>query len=497
MINKFWELRGIMFSRKFFHDTVDFIEKHYYIFLILILTMGAFNLFFNLGNNPIYSWDEARHGVNAYEMLKAKNFIVNTYKYENDYWNLKPPVSYIAIILGYKLLGFNALGLRFFSALVSLLTILIVAVFSLHKYGRFAALVSSAALATSVPFILEHCGRTGDADALFVLFFTASIISMALADENIRWFYSSGFFFALAFLTKSWHAGNIVVIAASYMFMSRLIFKLRKKDFVIFLISSLSPIILWGILRYRQDGFKFLYTMIQYDLVSRTSTTLEGHVGGSTFYIDKLFISYTYWMIVMIVSIISLMLLEKKNILSQRNKRHVLILVLWIVVPLALYTKAKTKIWWYILPLYPALAVSIGALTSAIIKNKNRNAFFMPLIIIAVMFSIYKNEAYILREVSKINVNNVQEAIKKIKDFPEYRGKTIYINSFEQSLFLCAELYGDLIPKDGDFQDFIKDSAEDSLMLIEKNKRTIFEGEDYKIKIITENEEACIITKKY
>ena len=30
-----------------------------------------FILFHNLGNNAIADWDEARHGINAYEMLKA------------------------------------------------------------------------------------------------------------------------------------------------------------------------------------------------------------------------------------------------------------------------------------------------------------------------------------------------------------------------------------------------------------------------------------------
>lgn len=58
-----------------------------------------FILFHNLGNNAIADWDEARHGINAYEMLRSNNWIISTYQYEPDLWNLKPPFSYYLIAL--------------------------------------------------------------------------------------------------------------------------------------------------------------------------------------------------------------------------------------------------------------------------------------------------------------------------------------------------------------------------------------------------------------
>lgn len=73
---------------------LNFVEKYWLYLFIAILFLLSFACFFNLGNMPIYDWDEARHGVNAFEMLKQNNFIANFYQGEIDYYNLKPPISY-------------------------------------------------------------------------------------------------------------------------------------------------------------------------------------------------------------------------------------------------------------------------------------------------------------------------------------------------------------------------------------------------------------------
>lgn len=78
--------------------------------LFLVLT----NVFVLLPAPRIYDWDEARHGITAYEMIKRGDFLTNTYMGEMDYWNTKPPLSFYPLIAGYKFFGFNNLGLRFF-----------------------------------------------------------------------------------------------------------------------------------------------------------------------------------------------------------------------------------------------------------------------------------------------------------------------------------------------------------------------------------------------
>ncbi|WPC40482.1 ArnT family glycosyltransferase [Clostridium sp. JS66] len=483
-----------VFNTKPVDKTIKFIEKCYYLFIVIILCTAAFNIFYNLGNIPINSWDEARHGVNAYEMIKRNNYIVNTYAYNNDYWNLKPPASYLAIILGYKLVGFNALGLRLFSAIAGVLTILSITIFVLHYNGKLASLISTAVLTTTLPFIVDHCSRSGDADSIFVLFFTLSMIFLIISKRNILWFYASGLAFSLAFLTKSWHSGSIVVIIIIYLVVNKTLFKANKKNLISFLLVVSFPILIWAILRYNQDGFAFFKNMIGYDLMARTSKTLEGHIGGMCYYLEHFQWSYFYWFCVFIATTLAMAATTTTETLTSDSKNYSLFIALWITIPFSLYSIAKTKIWWYIFPIYPALAISIGATSSVLLKVKKSNIFMPILLSGMIILAITKNQLLILDKISNIKTDQIQVLLKDLKKHPEYKGKKIYINHFEQSYWLCAELYGDLIPVSGGIEGFLKDNTS-SMLLITKDKKNNLGSNVNNLKLVDENETACIYSK--
>lgn len=484
-----------IFNTKLVNRTLNFIEKGYYFFLVIALSIAVFNIFYNLGAAPINSWDEARHGVNAYEMIKRNNYIVNTYAYNNDYWNLKPPLSYWAIILGYRLAGFNAVGLRLFSAIAGFLTILSVAIFVLYNHGRLASLISTAALTTTTPFILEHCSRSGDADSLFILFFTLSIMCLTLVRKNVLWLYGAGINFALAFLTKSWHAGSIAVIIVIYLAVNRALFRMNKKRVILFIVSVSLPIIIWVLLRYSQDGITFFKTMIGYDLMARTSSTLEGHIGGKCYYLEHFQWSYFYWFLVFTSTALSVITVASSENLTDDNKNYILCIALWIITPFLLYTIAKTKIWWYIFPIYPALAISIGAASSKLLKTKKENIILPILLSGMIILSITKNQLIITDKVSNVKQDSIQAMFKKLGKHPEYEGKKIYIDHFEQSYWLCAELYGDLIPVSGGIEGFLKDNSNSSLLFITKDKKIDLGNNIRNLKVVIENQNACIYNK--
>lgn len=484
-----------VYNTKPFDSVVNFIEKHYRVFLFTILIASSFNLFFNLGKVPIYSWDEARHGVNAYEMIKRNNFLVSTYAYKNDYWNLKPPLSHWAIILGYKIFGFNPLGLRIFSALASLVTIFIISQFALYHHGRIASLISAAVLTTTVPFVLEHCARTGDADSLFVLFFTLSMLTLSLIEQSNSWLYLSGLFFSLAFLTKSWHSISIMSIIGLYLFFTGTLFKLKTKDITQFILFSVLPIIIWILFRYRQDGLTFVKNMIDYDLIARTAQPLEGHNGNIFYYFDVLQNSNFYWTSIFIGTLLASTLFINLNEISRRSKNHIILLLLWILVPFLLFTKAKTKISWYLLPLYPAMAISIGAAISSMLKSKSRNLILQLLLSFVLIFTVYKEQTTIAEKILSPVEDPAQDLIKGMENLPEYRGKQIYIHHFEQSYWLSAEFYGDLIPVEGGIDGFIKDESRSILLFITKDRQELNSLDLSNFKIVSENEVAYIFTK--
>ncbi|MBB3854307.1 ArnT family glycosyltransferase [Saccharococcus caldoxylosilyticus] len=158
---------------------------------------------------------------------------------------------------GYKIAGFNALGLRLISGICAMLTIIIVAIFVKKNFGNLASLLSMLTLSTSIQFIINHCARTGDADSLFVFLFTAAILSLLLSVKNDKWLYVSGLAFSFAFLTKSWHAGNIAIIMGLYLIVTGKYKRLSYKKWITLCLCMIVPILIWAVVRYQYDGFTF------------------------------------------------------------------------------------------------------------------------------------------------------------------------------------------------------------------------------------------------
>lgn len=489
-----------------FDNIINFGQKHFLILLLIVLAVSFLNLFYCLQSTPIDSWDEARHGVSAYEMLKNNEFVVNTYAYKNDYWNLKPPLSFWVIMLGYKIAGFNALGLRLFSAVAAFLTILFVAVFAKVQYGKPSSLITALVLTTSPHYILYHGARTGDADALFVLFFTVAMISMMLIERNIKWLYLSGFAFALAFLTKSWHALNIAIIIGLYLFLTGNLFRFKIRQWGMFFITSFSPIFLWAIFRYLKDGFTFFKMMIKFDLLARSAKPLEGHVGGNAYYLILLQQQYLFWLQLLVISLLIFLVLYKDSLAASLHSgkgKYWLALILWIVVPILTFTKAQTKIGWYILPLYPALAIAVGALSGKLLSGVKRTVLVQGIIIVLLLQGIFSYQPYIKKRIENINKHTARVTIKSYEGISNFKGSRAYITTgtrglyWRQSDLLTAELYGDLIPVNGGLKRFLKDKNRQAILIIPKNKKACAIILKYNLYVVAESKSEFILRKSF
>ena len=189
-----------------------FVEKYYWILFAGLAAFAAMLCFLRLDVGYVASWDEARHGISAYEMIQNKNYIVNTFNYDVDYWNLKPPFSFYGIILGFKLFGYSVLGLRFYSALSYFLICIFCTLFVKKHHGKISSLLTFGFLCCNHMMLETHGARAGDADALYQLFFTIAMLAMMEIPEKHSKSYICGACFSLAFLAKSYHAGIILVI---------------------------------------------------------------------------------------------------------------------------------------------------------------------------------------------------------------------------------------------------------------------------------------------
>jgi 4-amino-4-deoxy-L-arabinose transferase-like glycosyltransferase len=468
-----------------------------YLFTVMVMfALAAFNLFYQLGNFPIYSWDEARHGVSAYEMLKSHNFIVNTYRGHADYWNLKPPLSFWAIIAGYKLVGFNALGLRVFSAVFALLTMIIVAGFTYKRYGKAASIISILVLGTCTQYITNHAARTGDADSLFIFLFSVSVISLLQLDQNRKWLYVSGLAFALAFLTKSWHAGNIAIIIALYLFLTRKYKQLTVQNWILFLMCMAAPIVIWGAIRFQYDGLRFFQGMVYYDLLHRSSTTIEGHVGGPSYYFLIVSRFFIYW--ILVLALLGIWFIyARKGSFTFIKKQEVIGLGLWVLIPFILFTFAKTKVRWYIMPVYPPLSILAGALAGKLLQKGKWMQ--RTILLAAVLFVALYYESGIISYLQHPVSDSKQSLIDVTAEKGMVKNDLLYMYHpsgkavWSQSDVLSAELVDNFQIKNGDFNSFLK-SSKALLMVPKKWYNGAFIDTNH-LKVISYNQWGYIVEK--
>ncbi|XJZ27623.1 ArnT family glycosyltransferase [Bacillota bacterium Lsc_1132] len=472
-------------------------EVYFSFFMVVVLIFVSLNVFYRLGDFPIYSWDEARHGINAYEMLKHKNFLINTYRNQIDYWNLKPPLSFWAIMAGYKIAGYNTLGLRLFSALSSFLTNIMVGAFAWVRFGRLASLISSTVMATSSQWLLNHGARTGDADALFVFLYTASLISLLLSIKHKKWLFVSGMAFSFAFLTKSWHAGSIILIIFIFLFITNCYQKLSSKEWTAVLLFMTFPIFIWTSFRFQYDQLLFFKKMIEYDLLHRSSTPIEGHTGDFFYYFNVLWKFSKYWIIILLALFMVFIHDFRQHFLQAQNKNITIGIYLWLVIPLALYTIASTKIRWYILPVYPAISLAIGALASKVYKVKP--VFIQFILSVSIVFTAFAYEyqiyTYIQHPIPKLQLNLLKtlQSTEKFRGYSLFRYHQANRGIWPQNLVLAAELYGDLKIQDGDFLTFLQ--KDKSLLLLKRGKKTEQFIHKHRLTILSANEWGFIVRK--
>jgi 4-amino-4-deoxy-L-arabinose transferase-like glycosyltransferase len=476
---------------------IELIEKYYFFISIVILSVVAINCFKNLDALPVLDWDEARHGVSAYEMVKNKEYIINTYNYEKDYYNLKPPLSFWGIILGFKIFGVSIFAMRFYSAVSIFLTTIIVGIFVYKRFGRIESLSTIGMLAVCSPLYVFHMGRNGDADGLYLLSFTLSMLSMFYIKNNKKALYICGLFFAFAFLSKSWHAVSIAAIGGLYLLITDEIKKINLKEWILFLLSFMLPIGGWALVRVLKDGTKFLTEMVRYDLIERSKVPLEGHTGDMWYYFDYIVNNPKTTIMFVIAIIFGTSILYSNKLKGYKNE--ILAFILWVIIPFIIFTKAETKLAWYIIPVYIPLVILSGIGLGRILKNKEVLSAIRIIIIILFVVFMFRDEKFIYRFISYPMREPVQHfMVNNIPSINDIKGIDAYMeienNEWSQGRLFLGEILADLKCNKGGVRGFLKNNNPSILIINDENYK-LYTKELKDLEVLKASEGFYIIKK--
>ncbi len=366
---------------------------------IILIVLISMPLFWHLGKLPIRLWDESRNVANALEMTNNNDYIVTHFKGEPDMWNTKPPLLIWLQVISMKIFGFSEVAVRLPSALAAFFTILMLFIFG-KRFLKSEWLGFSAAmiLVTSSGFVNIHISRTGDYDALLILFTTLSLVSFYVFSEGnkTKYLYAFFIFTAMAVLTKS-ISGLLFLpgILIYSIFTKQTIPLLRNRHFYFGLSAFLFIVVGYYWLR-EINNPGFLEAVQENEIGGRYLTEIESHKGPFWFYYTNLIsTSFHSWYLLLPCGFLAGIYSAEKRI-----RRLTLYLLILIVTFFLIISSAKTKIYWYDAPAFPLYSLLVAIffqqviyfLNNLDIRKQNLKKNIIPyLFIFMILITPYQN----------------------------------------------------------------------------------------------------------
>ena len=329
--------------------------------LFFLIPLSLFIFIFRLGTGALASWDEAIYASVAKEVLQSGQWLRPTLM--GNIWLEKPPLCIWATALCFKLFGINEFAARIFSAACGAGTVIATYFLGRRLFNRWTGFLGALVLLTSSHFI--RFSRFGVMDAPLTLFVTLAFYFFWSGRRRERDLVFSGLAFALAFMVKGPAAFFIPLVTWLYCWVARDRDVLRRPLYWAGLAAAVAVIAAWSI--YQAVFFHdVLAADVSLHFFRRLTETLDGHAGGIFFYLRVLVNKFHPWILIGIFSAPYFLF----RALKDREEEFVFLSV-WMFLILALITAVRTKLAWYLLPVYPALSLSVAYFVAMVFRERS------------------------------------------------------------------------------------------------------------------------------
>ncbi len=339
----------------------------------VILVFAAALFLVNLGVQPLWAADEQTYSQWAFHMVRTGDYLTPWCAGFFGIWIAKPPFLMWLMSLSYQAFGITNFAARIWTPLFGALSLVTVFYLGKKLYNMAVGFASAVILGTFVLFFMFS--RAAMTDVPLVCFMLASIYFLLLSDNpghSTRYAVLSGLMFGLALMTKQFVALLVPAIIIVYWATTKRSLRfIVSKRFALFLGFGALLFVPWAVAMYASFGSQFMEWYFGYTGFERTFSALEGHLGGPLFYFNFLATKENLLWVALLPFAVGLCIYK-----AVKRSKPDLLIVLWIVIVLGVFTVAQTKIYWYILPAYPAFAIAIAAMLYAVWKKYNLERYF-------------------------------------------------------------------------------------------------------------------------
>jgi len=326
---------------------------------LAVLGLALLLLLYQLGGGSLHDWDEAIYAQVTREMLQSD--LWGTLRWNGSLFFHKPPLYFWLTALTYQLLGVNEFAARLWSALFGFGVIVLTFVLGvrIHSWavGVGAALlllgVNHGAYSHDFNFLSQ--ARVGMLDVPLTFWIVGAVVLIWEAEERPWLITVIGLVAGLAFMTKAWPGGLALVLPFVYWLCTR---HGRPQHLGYWLMAGgLAGLVAlpWHLWEFTVYGNLFLENYFGLNLVGRLFRHIEQDPLPPYFYLDKVRRGFSLWGYLWPFAYLWGVWQACKY-----SNRPLWLLLIWITLPLVLFSLAQTKQGWYISMVYPGIALLLG-----------------------------------------------------------------------------------------------------------------------------------------
>ncbi|MBI2620889.1 glycosyltransferase family 39 protein [candidate division WWE3 bacterium] len=335
--------------------------------LLIVAVIALLLIFWRLGSNRLLPWDEAIYSQVAKNMVVSKEYFVQRWV-PDEIWLEKPPVYMWLAALSMSVFGVNEWAARMPSAFFGFLTILLVYFFGKRLFGRIAGFVSAFSLLTTFQYL--YYARMAMLDVTMTFFLTLCLYLYLEAQKKpgYRYWVFSGIAGGLAVMTKS----VVGFLALPVISLNELYLCLtgeapfdrgRVRKYACLLLSYTAVFLPWHLEAFRRFGGTFLRQYLGYHVLTRVVSGIEDKGRHPVWwYLTVLKVSMRLWFAALLASYPAALF----RAFAKKDKNYAF-LIIWSLVVFVFFSLSKSKVVWYIMPIYPALSLMIGGFSSYVL----------------------------------------------------------------------------------------------------------------------------------
>lgn len=352
-------------------------KKHLGLFLLLLAAIFLYT--FNLGDLPLRDWDEGIVATVAREIYRATpSELVWLYPQNidgNPYWN-KPPLVHNLIAFSYHCFGVNEWSTRLVPALFGAFCVPLLFLIGQEIFlTKQAAYYSAGVYLTLIP-VARH-NRLAMLDGSVTFWFCLGVWCLLKLPKTSNFADRPSFLLKqrlLSFLLGCSLAGIglskgiaiallLGIILLGYALVERSVFiALCSPKNLIWIAIGFSLVPIWFGLQYSHYGSTFLTYNLGTQAFSRITQSVENNSQPLWFYLLELLKYALPWLIFLPGGLILA--------IKQRSKSWAKLVMIWFGLYLSAISIMSTKLPWYLVPLYPAFSLLVGANLSRIVSLK-------------------------------------------------------------------------------------------------------------------------------